>query len=116
MSLYLLVEAADGYRAVYALPEWDSGFTDRKIYLVKSGDEAGRKGVAGEREAVPHCISSEKRPARWVRQVTAIGIRQANRSALVANPYLCLPPYTGEVLARIEVTYVPAAGGPCVRD
>ncbi len=38
LALYLLVEAADGYRAVFALPEMDSAFTDRKIYLVTKRD------------------------------------------------------------------------------
>jgi hypothetical protein len=38
MSQYLLVEAADGYRAVFALQELDAGFTDRKIDLVTQRD------------------------------------------------------------------------------
>ncbi len=34
----LLVEAADGYRAVFAWPEVDPAFTDRKIYLATKQD------------------------------------------------------------------------------
>jgi hypothetical protein len=38
MAMYVIVEAADGYRAVFALPELDTGFTDRKVYLVTKRD------------------------------------------------------------------------------
>src|SRR5215471_10570126 len=31
MALYLVVEAADGYRVVFALPELDPAFTDRVV-------------------------------------------------------------------------------------
>ncbi len=33
LALYLVVEAADGYRAVFALAELDPGFTDRVVLL-----------------------------------------------------------------------------------
>lgn len=33
---YLLVEAADGYRVVFALPELDPAFTDKRIVLAAS--------------------------------------------------------------------------------
>jgi hypothetical protein len=53
----LLVEAADGYRAVIALPEIDPAFTDKRIVL-----------------AYLIVIPGEKRMARWVRQVTTLKI------------------------------------------
>src|SRR5215475_3924598 len=33
MALYLLVDAADGYRVVFALPELDPAFTERVVLL-----------------------------------------------------------------------------------
>jgi hypothetical protein len=33
MKLYVVVKAADGYEAVFALPEFDPDFTDRVILL-----------------------------------------------------------------------------------
>ncbi|MGA2581548.1 MAG: hypothetical protein ABSH24_36825 [Bryobacteraceae bacterium] len=75
MSLYLLVEAADGYRAVFALQEFDAGSTDRKIYLVTKRDGKQLSDREGPFRIV---YPDEKRPARWVRQVTALRIRQAN--------------------------------------
>src|SRR3981081_534618 len=38
LSQYLLVEAADGYRAVFALPELDPVFSEKRVYLVTKRD------------------------------------------------------------------------------
>lgn len=75
MSLYLLVEAADGYRVVFALPELDAAFTDRKVYLATRRDGKALSDKEGPFRIV---VPDDKRPARWVRQVTALKIRQAN--------------------------------------
>lgn len=42
LQLYLLVEAADGYKAVFALPELDPAFTDRVILLADKHDGCGK--------------------------------------------------------------------------
>ena len=67
----LLVEAADGYRAVITLPELDPAFTDKQILLVflRDGKPLGEK--EGPYRIV---IPEEKRMARWVRQVTTLRI------------------------------------------
>jgi DMSO/TMAO reductase YedYZ molybdopterin-dependent catalytic subunit len=39
MLTYLVIEAADGYRVVFALPEIDPAFTDRTILLVDRRDQ-----------------------------------------------------------------------------
>lgn len=67
----LLVEAADGYRVVIALPELDPAFTDKQIVLafLRDGKPLGKK--EGPYRIV---IPDEKRMARWVRQVTALKI------------------------------------------
>jgi hypothetical protein len=75
LAAYLLVEAADGYRAVFALPELDAGFTDRKIYLVFKRNGAALSDKEGPFRIV---VPDEKRAARWVRQVVALRIRQAS--------------------------------------
>jgi hypothetical protein len=74
LTLYLLAEAADGYRVVIGLPEFDPGFTDRKIYLVTERDGKPLSEKEGPFRLV---APGDKRPARWVRQVTALKIRQA---------------------------------------
>ena len=67
----MLVEAADGYRAVIALPELDPAFTDKQALLVflRDGKPLGDK--EGPYRIV---IPDEKRMARWVRQVTTLKI------------------------------------------
>jgi DMSO/TMAO reductase YedYZ molybdopterin-dependent catalytic subunit len=71
---YLVVEATDGYRVVFALPELDPAFNDRVILLADRRD--GRPMVDPEgplRVVVP----GEKKQARWVRQVTRLTLRRA---------------------------------------
>jgi hypothetical protein len=67
----LLVEAADGYRVVIALPEIDAGFTDKQIVVAFSQDEKPLDAKTGPYRLV---IPDEKRMARWVRQVTTLTI------------------------------------------
>jgi hypothetical protein len=71
LSHCLLVEAADGYRAVIALPELDPAFTDKQTLLafLRDGKPLGEK--EGPYRIV---IPDEKRMARWVRQVTTLKI------------------------------------------
>jgi len=73
LAAYLLVEAADGYRVVFALPELDPAFTDAIVLLADHRDG----NALGERDGrlrliVPH----EKRHARWVRQVVKFAIQR----------------------------------------
>ena len=66
--------AADGYRAVFALPELDSAFTGGLVLLADRVD--GRPlpaGVGPLRLVVP----DERRHGRWVRQVIAVRVLRA---------------------------------------
>ncbi len=67
----LLVEAADGYRVVIALPELDPGFTDKQILLVDKRKTHPLDDKEGPYRIV---IPDEKRMARWVRQVKTLKI------------------------------------------
>ncbi len=71
LASYLLVEAADGYRVVIALPEIDPTFTDKQIVLAFT-----RNGKPLDEHEGPYriVIPDEKRMARWVRQVTTLKI------------------------------------------
>lgn len=71
LTTYLLVEARDGYAVVFALPELDPAFNDRKIFLAYS-----KKGVALPDEEAPLrvIIPDEKREARWIRQVVTLKV------------------------------------------
>jgi hypothetical protein len=67
----LLVEAADGYRVVFALPELDPAFTDKQVVLAFLKDGKALDDKEGPYRIV---IPDEKRMARWVRQVTTLTI------------------------------------------
>jgi hypothetical protein len=71
MASCLLVEAADGYRVVIALPELDPGFTDKRIVLAFLKNGRPLDGKEGPYRLV---IPEEKRMARWARQVTTLKI------------------------------------------
>ena len=72
LALYLVVEAADGYQAVFALPELDPAYTDRVILLADHRDGMKLSDAEGPLRII---VPGEKRQARWVRQVTVLTIK-----------------------------------------
>jgi DMSO/TMAO reductase YedYZ molybdopterin-dependent catalytic subunit len=74
LALYLVVEASDGYRAVYALPELDPAYTEKVIMLVDKRDGKALDAKEGPLRIV---VPDEKMHARWVRQVTGLVIKRA---------------------------------------
>ena len=74
-SYYMLVEAKDGYRAVYAWAELDPSFMDKPMYVAIRRD--GK--LLSDKEGLFRLIApGEKRPARWAWGVTSLKIKQAN--------------------------------------
>jgi len=73
LASYLIVEAADGFKTVFALPELDPAFTEAKVYLVWKRDGQPLSEKEGPFRTI---VPGEKRPSRWVRQVTALKIRE----------------------------------------
>ena len=71
LAAYLVVEAADGYRAVFALPELDPAFTDRVVLLV---DRCDGKPLDAKEGPLRIVATGEKRHSRWVRQVVALKV------------------------------------------
>jgi hypothetical protein len=69
-----VVEASDGYRAVYALPELDPAYTDKVIMLV---DKRDGKALDAKEGSLRLVVPDEKMHARWVRQVTGMVIKLA---------------------------------------
>ena len=74
LATYLLIEAADGYRVVFALPELDPTFTDREVLLVDRRDGQPLAATEGPLRLV---VPGEKRHARWARQVLSGTVRRA---------------------------------------
>jgi hypothetical protein len=73
LASYVLVEAADGYRVLFALAELDLGFSDRVVLLADRKDDAALSARDGPFQLI---VPDEKRPARWVRQVRRISVVQ----------------------------------------
>jgi DMSO/TMAO reductase YedYZ molybdopterin-dependent catalytic subunit len=71
VARYVLVEARDGYAAVFALAELDSGFTDRRVILA---DRRDGKPLGETEGPVRIVVEGENRAARSVRQVTRIAV------------------------------------------
>jgi len=70
----LLVEAADGYRVVFSLPEIDPALTDKVVILADRKDGKPLDDKEGPfRLIVPH----DKLAMRWVKQVTRASVRSA---------------------------------------
>jgi DMSO/TMAO reductase YedYZ molybdopterin-dependent catalytic subunit len=74
MKLYVIVDASDGYQVVFALPEFDPGFTDRVILLADRRDGHPLSAPEGPFRII---VPGEKCHARWVREVIDLDIQQA---------------------------------------
>ena len=71
---YLLAETADGYRVVFALPEFDPSFKQTLVLLADTRDG----GPLGESDGqLRLIIPSEKRYARWVRHLVALHVKHS---------------------------------------
>lgn len=75
IAQYLLIEAADGYKAVYSLTELDPDFTDKVVILADTQDGKALSDNDGKFQVI---ATGEKKHARWVRQVTALKVRFGN--------------------------------------
>lgn len=71
MAEALLVEAADGYKVVFALAELDPAFATREIILANKRDGKPLDAKEGPFRIV---APGDKRPARWIRQVTTLRV------------------------------------------
>lgn len=74
LASYLLTEAADGYKAVFAIAEIAPEFTDRIILLADTRDGKPLDAKQGFWQII---VPGEKKHGRWVRQVEAVKIKKA---------------------------------------
>ncbi|MFZ0739273.1 MAG: molybdopterin-dependent oxidoreductase [Candidatus Acidiferrales bacterium] len=83
MATYIEAGASDGYRVIFSLPELDPDFEDSDVLVADTlngapmGDELGPL-----RLVAPH----EKRPARWIRQLTTLRVVRIPARASPATP------------------------------
>ena len=74
LAQYLMVEASDGYRVLFALTEFDPDFTDDVVIVA---DKVNGQPLAADDGPWRLIVPREKRGARWVRQVTALRVKKA---------------------------------------
>jgi hypothetical protein len=75
VALYVVAEGADGYKAVYALTEFDPAFTDRVIVVA---DRRSGQTLSSKEGPLRVVVPWEKRQARWVRQLVKLRIERTN--------------------------------------
>jgi len=68
----IVITATDGYEVVFTLPDTDPAFTDRLIVLADTKDGKPLPDKEGPFRII---APAEKRPARWIRNVKAIVIK-----------------------------------------
>lgn len=74
LAAYLLVEAADGYKATFAIAEIAPEFTDKVVLLADTRDGKPLDTKDGAWQII---VPDEKKHGRWVRQVIALKIKKA---------------------------------------
>lgn len=71
MTTYVVAEASDGYRVLFALAELDADFMNSEVLVADTLDGAPIDAKRGPfRLVAPH----DKRPARWVRMLNSITV------------------------------------------
>ena len=76
LAKFVLIEAADGYEVVYALPEIDPEFTDQIIILATEKDGQPLPNGEGPFRII---TPNDKKQARWIREVRSIKIMFAKK-------------------------------------
>lgn len=79
----VVVEAADGYRAVFALLEIDPSTTDK---LVLVADKKDGQPLDEKEGPIRLVVPDEKRPVRWERMVKTIRIVNLKELPLIDKP------------------------------
>ena len=74
LATFISVQASDGYQVVFALAELDKNFTDRAIILTTTMDGKPLPSADGPFRII---VQDEKKPARCIKQVTAIKVQFA---------------------------------------
>jgi DMSO/TMAO reductase YedYZ molybdopterin-dependent catalytic subunit len=71
MASYVLAEAKDGYRVIFALAELDPGFTDTQVIVAFARNG---KPLAEGQGPLRIIAPQDKRPARWIRMLEKIEV------------------------------------------
>jgi Oxidoreductase molybdopterin binding domain len=73
LAAYLVVEAADGYKAIFAIAEIAPEFTDKVVLLADTRDGKPLTEKEGFWQLI---VPDDKKHGRWVRQVITLKIKK----------------------------------------
>lgn len=73
LARVIIASAPDGYRVAYAIAELDAALTDQVVLVADRRDGRTLLPDTGPLQVV---VPNDKRPARWIRQVNKIEVRQ----------------------------------------
>jgi hypothetical protein len=73
LARVIIASAPDGYRVAYAIAELDAAFTEQIVLLA---DKRNGKPLLPDTGPWQIVVPNDRRPARWIRQVNKIEVRQ----------------------------------------
>jgi hypothetical protein len=73
LARVVIASAKDGYQVAYAIAELDPQFSDHVILIA---DRKNTQPLLPDSGPLQIVVPQDKRPARWVRQVIALEVRQ----------------------------------------
>jgi len=82
LATYVVAKASDGYAVVYSIAELDPAMTDNQVIVA---DTMNGKPLEPKDGPLKIVVPGDKRPARWIRMLTALRIENA------VNPSESLP-------------------------
>jgi DMSO/TMAO reductase YedYZ molybdopterin-dependent catalytic subunit len=74
MTLVVIAEASDGYRALFSLAELDADFAGAQVLVA---DTADGKPLGAQQGPLRLVVPGDKRQARWVRMLKSIEVQSA---------------------------------------
>jgi hypothetical protein len=69
----IVATAVDGYQVVFAIAEIDAAFNDHLVLIV---DRRNGQPLLPDSGPLQIVVPQDKRPARWIRQVTTLEVKQ----------------------------------------
>ena len=74
LATTIIASARDGYRVAFSIAELDSAFVRRRVLVALTADGQPLNDEEGPLRII---VEGEGRPARWIRQLTALHVRRA---------------------------------------
>lgn len=74
LATYVVAKASDGYTVVYSVAELDPAMTDNQVIVA---DTMNGKPLEPKEGPLKIVVPVDKRPARWIRMLTALQIENA---------------------------------------